>query len=497
MKQKQMFCVFKILILLAVAASSARAENELRCEAQARKTEVLPFEPVELLLSVRNTTDQVQTKKEDWSVGSILVGKPKDGSNGWDWSSPFCWHGPGVGPPPPIPPWHYPKLQFQPKELKTFAEISALNAIPRSWEERLWLEKPGRIAVRGMVGMLTSEPIIMTVLEPKGVDAEAARMLKESRLACFFSEKTIVPGCTTETEVKRLREFVEKFKGGLYADYATLGLGLVHLKGVEGKKDLAAAQSYFKSLSQREGPLKEWAAYYDAVCGLQTEDAKSAQQVLEDIVAHTKDLVLGFKAKLSLQNHLAGTNEPFLTKVEYGADPNEPPIDHWLESTLDFLITRDIGKWKVENLHGEHGRGDPMVVTSEPAARLSCVYRQSPSGETVDVLMHSKYFSQNEMKKIWMERVKGTGARLVEVVIPEKDREGMRTNYVAVISDKAGGRHLWTWFCWASEGFIEIRQSQDKTAGEIVSAYLSRYPSAVPKDVFGSQAPKVNKPATK
>jgi tetratricopeptide (TPR) repeat protein len=294
MKTKKMIVV--CCTLIASGVSFLHAADALKCEAQTRKTEVLPFEPVQLLLCVRNTTNQVQSAKEDWSSSNMRVGKPKIGADGWEWSDIRNVREPGVGLPPPMPPWAYPTKVFQPNEVSKFRLASIFGTMGPEW--RGLLSAPGKIAVRVSVGSLVSEPIEITILEPTGVDAEAVAALKENGLAVFFSEETFVASGEDKKHLARLQEFADKFKGSVYADYATLGMGLLHLKGLE--KNLDAAEKCFLSVQgHAKNDLKEWATYYLATCKM-AKGEKSVALKLLDGIKESKDPVLKYKAdKLS------------------------------------------------------------------------------------------------------------------------------------------------------------------------------------------------------
>ena len=170
------------------------------------------------------------------------------------------------------------------------------------------------MAVRCAIGDVRSEPIVITVMKPEGLNAEAAKALNKAGLAEFFSGNTFNTTQVTEEKMQRLREFVDRFHDSLYADYATLGLGLIQLKGVEDegwagkpkyKPDLATAETYFAALSQSQGSVvKDRATYYLAVCRAKLGEMQAASAILNALKNQTADPVLRFKVEDRLRKKL-------------------------------------------------------------------------------------------------------------------------------------------------------------------------------------------------
>lgn len=304
MKTRNQTDRYIIAFFSVVCLSTSSALAQLSCEAQISKTEILPFEPLELLLSVRNTGPETVITNLNWGTW-ILVGKPKMNGAGWQWSSPYVTRAAGNSPPPlPMPPR---AETFRPNEVRFTQVVSVLNTISGFGDQyKRLFETPGQLGVIGDIRGIRSEPVVITILTPAGPNAEAMKALRSMGIAEFFSEYTFTAMQVTKGKMSVLQEFAKRYKDSAYADYATLGLALVHLKGMEeigrgGKimyqPELSVAENYFTALSKKQGSLvQDRATYYLAVCRSIKGEKQSAAEILQRVSNRTADPILRFKA---------------------------------------------------------------------------------------------------------------------------------------------------------------------------------------------------------
>jgi hypothetical protein len=145
--------------------------------------------------------------------------------------------------------------------------LSFLPGETRIWIHVLGYEKgghklarPGQYRFRGALDNVLSSEVIIVVQEPNGIDKAAYEYLQRYPLHYYFSEWTR-PG-HDQAAVEEMQRFISRFQGSQYAEMAQLGLALMWMKGVEGKKDLEQARSLLQEVVKSSDKARAARAYY-------------------------------------------------------------------------------------------------------------------------------------------------------------------------------------------------------------------------------------------
>jgi hypothetical protein len=287
-----------ILAIPSTAQRSSEGKTGLSCTMIPVKTEVLPFETIEFMFTVRNETDtpnRVNLTFDPWILYPARKSKvdggqgSNEGGIGWkayrgdtEWTCQLFSQ----------------KFSLAPGEVRTTFELLEYE----KHEHKLAF--PGRYLFKGRVdGWLACNEVQITVRGLEGVDERAYEYLQQHPLHFFFHSQTMVR--YDKVTVEMMKQFIARFQGSQYAEMAQLGLALMWMKGVEGKKDLEQARSllqevvkssdearaarayyYLGQLAEEQGELMDAHQYYSYALSLKVDPyieyvAKEAQTKLE------------------------------------------------------------------------------------------------------------------------------------------------------------------------------------------------------------------------
>lgn len=245
--------------------------NGIRTEIVVSDVTVLPFEPVSVLLLLRN--DSKETSKLVASRYSIVeVGEATPQGPRWKVYEKFYDR---FGAGPPSPPF---EMALPPDYLSDF--FFELNFHGSTGEHVF--ARPGSYKVKGSLGnadSLVSDAVDITVEQPVGVDAKGYQFLKTSPVRKVLSENQITyfPYTTRTTEASE--KFIAAFGNSKYGNLARIGLALMWLKGVGDKQDLSKTTALLTHVTEKaQEPLVSRAYYYLGVAALaQQQEAKASE----------------------------------------------------------------------------------------------------------------------------------------------------------------------------------------------------------------------------
>lgn len=256
------------------------------------RQEVLPFEPVAVLLLLRNETAKSKRVIASWR--SILsIGEETE--NGIRWRGFRADNEPFAKPPAAT------AKDFSPGQVRgvrghvDYEAPSGVHLFAR----------PGRYLLKGVAsanGQFGSEPIAIVVLNPEGANAPAYQYLKSSKIHQCFGEYTIPRYTCQSAAVRELEQFIADFDGSDYSHIARTGLAMMWLRGVEGKQDFARAQELLTEVSQRaRAPLSYEAEYYLGVIATQQKETARARVQFQKVAQGQPTLYFKFLAEESLR----------------------------------------------------------------------------------------------------------------------------------------------------------------------------------------------------
>jgi tetratricopeptide (TPR) repeat protein len=222
------------------------------------KSQVLPFESIEFVFTVRNETERVKKRVAgSWSP-SVFYPVERDWFN-----DPQGIEADGIkwkGYKPDLeafeqPPFSIPS--FAPGEVRTWVKVLEYE------KQEHKLARPGRYVFKGaIVRGLESNKVEIIVKEPNEVDKAAYEYLQQQPLHYFFHEQTIAKYSYGQATVEAMERFITRFQASQYAEIAKLGLALMWKRGVEGKKDLEQARSLLQEVVKSSDEARAARAYY-------------------------------------------------------------------------------------------------------------------------------------------------------------------------------------------------------------------------------------------
>lgn len=215
---------------------------------------ILPFEPVGLVLTLRNETAERKRVMAAWRVS---VGVGAVGANGVVKWGPYIAHNEPVTKPPARSP-----KNFEPNEAKVmFAHLDYMAPSGRHV-----FASPGRYRVKASAALdpgFISNEVEISVVEPQGRDAKAYEFLKKSDIHRYFSERTVAKYPRTSRNVRALESFIAEYDGSAYANLARLGLALMWMQGVNERIDLFKARESLTQVARKAtGTVAARAHYY-------------------------------------------------------------------------------------------------------------------------------------------------------------------------------------------------------------------------------------------
>jgi tetratricopeptide (TPR) repeat protein len=239
-----------VITVLPSALAQKEAKENFKRGLEVSNQSPLPFESIGVLALVSNESGERVTEVRSWDTFMYWSDRTEP-PLGWTQYVPD--HEPMVAPATPKP------LTLNPGESRAWAR----HLDYQSGRGHV-LKSPGLNLLRAQIGEVDSEPIQIRIKEPQGIDREAYEFLKGSNLHRCFSERTVRKYLNTFTQdtARQLEEFSTRFAGSRYAQLARLGLALMWMEGVEGKKDLEQAVSLLQSVTSRANDDLAARAYY-------------------------------------------------------------------------------------------------------------------------------------------------------------------------------------------------------------------------------------------
>lgn len=302
--------LFTAMVLIGMCGASSQAQGEegkkhIICTIDVAPSEILPFEPVSVLIKLTNEA-QGQTNIKIFPSGWASIGV-KEGEQ-IHWLETFSV---GTTERPPAPQ----EYKLDPKQGVTFSLSLQDDAI----QSRAVLAKPGEIYVKGMVNAfekvgdaatmrpIESEPARVVVLLPKGKDEQAFVYLKEKGVAVnprvcrgihqFFSWQGAVRSFHGPELIQEVDRFAAAYPESKYAAYAKLGAAMMWRHGPMGKADLTEAARRFKEIAEDpKNCLVAYACYHLCEISLSQDDVEGAQEYSKRLRSVTTDSYLKYLA---------------------------------------------------------------------------------------------------------------------------------------------------------------------------------------------------------
>jgi hypothetical protein len=234
------------MLTAAEPATTFAPDSALKLEVRIESQELLPYEPLGVVIVVRNTaTAPVHEPRDMFNNASVLI-KKKGADKTYDMAAFF--HGDAA--------W----VDFAP--LQAVGSF-ALMSIRSEWNLRgersdfpLFAEEGTYevvVDVKGYAAHLTSKVFEVKVRPTPEVEVAAQKIVKQNPVMLDTGR--------TEADVAALRDLVEKFPKSVYADYANQRLGhhfLSASRTAEGRNEEAIKKAfgYFGAVSERIKALK-------------------------------------------------------------------------------------------------------------------------------------------------------------------------------------------------------------------------------------------------
>lgn len=300
-------CLWMLPGAASAADANAPGNPALQCEVALSEKHILPFEPVGVLVRLRNVSDREQRIQLATSWVSIGEVSPS-ATAGMRAVSPA--YGERAVPLPP--------------KWETLAPGAA-----RTWTH--WLDirgpgrehtfaKPGRYPVEGHVPTwgedhrlshtYRSPGVALDVQRPQVLDALAYERLLASRrqadtdLVPLLSESSLEWSFCTQASVQQLEKLAWDYRGSRYSTLARLALGMVRIKGLDGTADLGKAVSVLTELARcANEPVASRARYYLGIAMLKAGDREAAKGCLREVLVAHPDPFYRFLAEQALAGY--------------------------------------------------------------------------------------------------------------------------------------------------------------------------------------------------
>jgi hypothetical protein len=157
-----------------------------------------------------------------------------------------------------------------------------------------------------------SEPVQIMVKSPEGPDRDAYEFLRSSNLHRYFSEHTVWKYRYTQETAQQLETFISRFHGSRYAHLARLGLALMWVQGIEGKKDSERAVSLLQQVARSaDETLTAQAHYYLGKAAEEQGNLEDAQTYYSRALSLKRDPYfqhLAEQAKVRIEQRLSMPN---------------------------------------------------------------------------------------------------------------------------------------------------------------------------------------------
>jgi len=261
--------VSAMLLTLATVCSVSANQGGIVCTVEVVPAEILPFEPVQIVVTLANPNPEPQTVRAVWSLIRYVR------RNDEEWTEYIPDQEPVRRPAQPQ------ERVFGPNSVTRF-----LTQLDYAHPGRHVFSEPGVYSVRVLIGPFESAPAQVRVLAPDGINAVAHDTLRTSPVGKTFSAWTQRKYPPDTKAIESLLEFLERFAESRYAHLARLGLAVAWSNGVEGKVDLKTAKKLLREVSERAPePLASRAVYHLAEIAERENQIVEARQLYQRVVA--------------------------------------------------------------------------------------------------------------------------------------------------------------------------------------------------------------------
>lgn len=282
-------CIAGILSL--TGAQEPKAKNFMR-ELRVSNQTPLPFESIGVLVIVSNPSDRALSEFGSWDP--LLFWAEQT-------ISPLSWKQYTPDAEPQILPSPPNTLTLGPGQSRIW-----VRHLDYQWTATHVLKEPRPKLLRAAIGGIYLEPtqihrpykelldklksvkigdeiysqsIQIMVKNPDGIDRDAYEFLKSSELHKYFSEHTISKYQYTRETIQQLEAFINRFQDSRYAYLARLGLALIWVQGINGKKDPQQAASLLQQVARSSDQvLAPQANYYLGKIAKSQGDIANAQR---------------------------------------------------------------------------------------------------------------------------------------------------------------------------------------------------------------------------
>jgi tetratricopeptide (TPR) repeat protein len=280
-QQWSIFVAMIVSLLMCLTGLAQNPQQRIRCVLEPSSTEILPFEPLYLTISLVNeASEELDAEVVPHALARIGILDDRQ----IKWGDPFAERAPSG---PPLPPR---RIKLSPNErLTLFRPIHTDTPTP----QRAFIQAPGTFYVQGILlganQRFESEPVKVRILEPQGSDAAAYKYLRTKGMG--FGAVTLPPALRKSHEqsgnalptyglheifffenifgwdygqeaIDELLKFADEFPKSRYAQYARLGAGLIRLYTHSDQRDLEKAASLFQEVARTSDEDMTAQAYY-------------------------------------------------------------------------------------------------------------------------------------------------------------------------------------------------------------------------------------------
>ncbi len=289
------FVVTVVILLLfkAPRAQESLPQVDVSIE-QPSRTTVLPFEPFQIVVHLKNKTDHPQSITESWQVFRYVYVETR----GWEMYYPE-----NVPLLLPLPPK---AVVLQPGEVHTWLTYFDFDAHD---EGRHVFARPGSVLLKVSIGRIDTEPLSITVVAPQGEDLRAYEFLEQTKLVRYFSKDFFDRYPYNQETISALETFIRNFSESTYKEYAQLALALMWMHGVEGKRDLTKAKDLLTDLSLRaKEHMTAQSYYYLGLIANEQGEGETAKHYYQRIIQEESDPYLHRLAEQALQKLLPSSS---------------------------------------------------------------------------------------------------------------------------------------------------------------------------------------------
>ena len=308
--KRNLFIILKIkllifgLLLISCGKSDAstfrfNTNEKVHAIISVSNAEIFPFEPVSFVLELKNDTPEYKEITAQW-VGGISIRKPGSGKD--DWMKYQKYRSDGI---------INSSVPFSSKRI--FAPDSVtlewLYVIDLDQNQKPVFDSSGQYAIEVFYG-IAGEPLNIKVLDLTGKDALAYKYISKNKLYKFFSEDGINSFSYSASDREKLEKVIKDYPDSKYANLSKISLGLMMIKGVDGKTDFKNAENILENAVQTSDKVLSLRAdYYRAVALYKLNDNEGAKAVFQEIALQNEDKYFQYYSELIIKNNLKNIDQ--------------------------------------------------------------------------------------------------------------------------------------------------------------------------------------------